>query len=173
MTRTLARSFRRYAPVPVVLVLISAGSGTPCLAADVRQPVAAPFSLPDLEGRTRTLQEFLGPKPVLLEFMSTDCPHCQHMASVLTRLHEVYGTRVSFLTVAFDRHATRVKAFAQVHGHPWCYLLGNNHTASAYALEGVPTFFLLGSDGRIRGVQVGSCPYDELARVIETLLRSP
>jgi thiol-disulfide isomerase/thioredoxin len=157
----------------VVLAIVGAGGAAPGLAAERRQPVAPPFSLPDLEGRTRTLQEFLGPKPVLLEFMSTDCPHCRHMASVLTRLHEVYGTRVSFLTVAFDRYATRVKAFAQVHGHPWCYLLGNDHTASAYALEGVPTFFLLGSDGRARGVQVGSCPYDELASLIETLLRSP
>jgi thiol-disulfide isomerase/thioredoxin len=153
----------------VIVALIWAGSARPGLAVDQRQPVAPPFSLPDLDGRTRTLNEFLGSKPVVLEFMSTDCPHCRHMAPVLTRLHDVYGNRVFFLTVAFDRRATRVKAFAQAHGHPWCYLLGNEETARAYALDGVPTFVLLGPDGRIRGVQVGSCPYEEFARAIEGL----
>jgi thiol-disulfide isomerase/thioredoxin len=171
--RTTARLLRGYAPALVVLALVGTGGVAPALAADQRQPVAPPLSLPDLDGRIRTLNEFLGSKPVLLEFMSTDCPHCRSMAPVLTRLHEMHGNRVSFLTVAFDRRGARVRAFAQAHGHPWCYLLGDDHTARAYALEGVPTFFLLGPDGRIRGVQVGSCAYDDLARVIEALIGPP
>jgi thiol-disulfide isomerase/thioredoxin len=164
---------RDCATLRVFLALLVLTAAVPCLAADPRLLVAPPLSLPDLDGRTRTLSEFLGSKPLLLEFMSTDCPHCRQMAPVLTRLHGVYGTRVSFLTVAFDRRATWVKTFAQIHGHPWCYLLGNDDTVRAYALEGVPTFVLLGPDGRIRGVQVGSCPYDALARAIEAVLRGP
>ena len=166
--------FLRGCALPLAVVaVIWAGSAGAGQVVDERRPMAPPFSLPDLDGRTRTLNEFLGAKPVVLEFMSLGCPHCRDMAPVLTRLHEVYGSRVVFLTVAFDRHAARVKAFAQVQGHPWCYLLGNDATARAYALEGVPTFVLLGPDGRIRGVQVGACPYDELGTAIETLLRSP
>jgi thiol-disulfide isomerase/thioredoxin len=72
-------------------------------AAERSLPPAPAFALPDLDGRTRTLQEFLGARPVLLEFMSTDCPHCRYMGSVVARLHAVYGDRASFLTVAFDR----------------------------------------------------------------------
>jgi thiol-disulfide isomerase/thioredoxin len=117
ITRTVVRLLGGYTTALVVLAFVGAGGAAPGLAADQRQPVAPPLSLPDLDGRTRTLNEFLGSKPVLLEFMSTDCPHCRTMAPVLTRLHEVYGNRVSLLTVAFDRRATRVKAFAQVHGH--------------------------------------------------------
>jgi hypothetical protein len=75
--------------------------------------------------------------------------------------------------VAFDRRAARVKAFAQAHGHPWNYLLGNDETARAYSLEGVPTFVLVGRDGRIRGVQVGSCDYDDLARAVEAVIGPP
>jgi thiol-disulfide isomerase/thioredoxin len=171
--RTVVWFLCGYAPALVVLALVGAGGAASGLAADLRQPVAPPLSLPDLDGRTRTLNEFLGAKPVLLEFMSTDCPHCRHMAPVLTRLHAVYGNRVSFVTVAFDRRATRVRAFAQVHGHPWCYLLGDDNTVRAYALGGVPTFLLLGPDGRIRGVQVGSCAYDDLARAIKALIGPP
>lgn len=173
ITRTVVRLLGGYTTALVVLAFVGAGGAAPGLAADQRQPVAPPLSLPDLDGRTRTLNEFLGSKPVLLEFMSTDCPHCRTMAPVLTRLHEMYGNRVSFLTVAFDRRATRVKAFAQVHGHSWCYLLGDDHTVRVYALEGVPTFVLLGPDGRIRGVQVGSCAYEDLARAIEDVIGSP
>jgi thiol-disulfide isomerase/thioredoxin len=143
------------------------------LAANPRQPVAPSFSLPDLDGRTRTLNEFLGAKPVVLEFMSIDCPHCRDMAPVLTRLHERYGSRVVFLTVVFERRAPRAKAFAQVHGHTWCYLLGKDETARAYALEGVPTFAFLGPDGRIRGVQVGSCPYEEFVQAIQGAFGAP
>lgn len=171
--RTVVWLLRGHGLAFAVLVFVGAGGVAPGLAADRPQSVAPPLSLPDLDGRTRTLNEFLGSKPVLLEFMSTDCPHCRHMAPVLTRLHNVYGNRVSFLTVAFDRRATRVKAFAQVHGHRWCYLLGDDNTVRAYALEGVPTFVLLGSDGRIRGVQVGSCAYEELARAIEAVIGPP
>jgi len=143
------------------------------LAAKPGQSVAPPFSLQDLDGQTRTLNEFLGAKPVVLEFMSIDCPHCREMAPVLTRLHEAYGSRFVFLTVVFERRAPRAKAFAQVHGHTWCYLLGTQETARAYALEGVPTFLLLGSDGRIRGVQLGTCPYEEFVRVIEGAFGAP
>lgn len=167
--RTVARP-RRYASVLVFLACVGVGGAVPGLAATLRHAVAPSFSLPDLDGRTRTLSEFLGSKPALLEFMSTDCPHCRYMAPVLRQLHDVYGTRVAFLTVAFDRRATQVKAFARIHNHPWCYLLGDDNTARAYALEGVPTFVLLVPDGRIRGIQVGSRPYEELATAIERLV---
>jgi thiol-disulfide isomerase/thioredoxin len=169
----MARFLRGCALSLAVAALIWADSAWAGLAANPRQPVAPSFSLQDLDGQTRTLNEFLGAKPVVLEFMSIDCPHCRDMAPVLTRLHEVFGSRVVFLTVVFERRAPRAKAFAQVHGHTWCYLLGNQETARAYALEGVPTFILLGPDGRIRGVQVGSCPYEEFARVIEGAFGAP
>jgi thiol-disulfide isomerase/thioredoxin len=171
--RPMVRFLRGCALSLAVLALIWAGSAGAGLAVEQRRLMAPPFSHPDLDGRTRTLTEFLGAKPVLLEFMSTDCPHCRDMAPVLTRLHDVYGNRVVFLTVAFDRRAARVKAFAQTYGHPWCYLLGNEETAREYALQGVPTFVLLGPDGRIRGVQVGACPYDEFARAIEGAFGAP
>lgn len=167
------RSLRAWALWLAVVAAIWAGSAGAGLAVDERRSMAPPFSLPDLDGRTRTLTEFLGTKPIVLEFMSLACPHCRDMAPVLTRLHAVYENRVVFLTVAFDRSAARVKAFAQVQGHPWCYLLGNDATARAYALEGVPTFVLLGSDGRIREVQIGACSYDEFAQAIEGVLGTP
>jgi thiol-disulfide isomerase/thioredoxin len=167
LNKAVARSLCNGAFSLVVASLIWAHSAWGGLAVNQRQPMAPAFSLQDLDGRTRTLNEFLGAKPVVLEFMSIGCPHCREMAPVLTRLHEAHGGRFVFLTVVFEPRANRAKAFAQVYGHTWCYLLGTEATARAYSLEGVPTFLLLGPDGRIRGVQVGSCPYEEFVRAIE------
>lgn len=167
---------RHHRNVALGLVVVAYAWVTAVLAGTTADPpalLAPPLSLPDLDGRTRTLQEFLGARPVLLEFMSTDCPHCRYMGPVLARLHAGYGDRVTFLTVAFDRRAMRVRSFARAHGHQWSYLLGNEETVRAYGLEGVPTFYVLGADGRIHGRQVGSAGYEELARALEAALRGP
>jgi len=144
-------------------------------AAERPLPPAPPFSLPDLDGRSRSLTEFLGKKPVLLEFMDLDCPHCLAMAPILTRLHDAYGTRVQFLTVAFDsrRNTRRVRAFAEHHRHGWPYLLGSQDVVRVYGLEGVPSFFLVTGDGRIAGLLVGSTSYEAMSRGIEGLLAGP
>jgi hypothetical protein len=91
ITRNVVRLLGGYATTLLVLVFVGAGGAAPGLATDQRQPVAPPLSLPDLDGRTRTLNEFLGSKP----------------------------------------------------------------------------------DGRIRGVQVGSCADEDLARAIEDVIGSP
>jgi thiol-disulfide isomerase/thioredoxin len=151
------------------------GGLEPLQAAERPLPAAPHFSLPDLEGRSRSLAEFLGKKPVLLEFMDLDCPHCLEMAPILTRLHDAYGTRVQFLTVAFDsrRNTRRVRAFAEHHRHGWPYLMGSQDVVRVYGLEGVPAFFLVTRDGRIAGFQVGSTSYEAMSRGIESVLVGP
>jgi thiol-disulfide isomerase/thioredoxin len=144
----------------------------PVQAADQQMRVAPAFSLPDPDGRRRSLAEFLGTRPLLLEFMDLDCPHCLEMAPILTRLHIAYGARVQFLTVAFERRgdARRVRAFAERHRHVWPYLIGTQEIVRAYRLEGVPTFLLLTSDGRIVGFREGSTSYEAMSRGLEAVL---
>jgi thiol-disulfide isomerase/thioredoxin len=138
--------------------------------AEPRLPPAPAFALPDLDGRIRTLAEFLGGKPILLEFMSSGCPHCAETAPTLTRLHATYGGRVQFLTVAFDSDARRVRNFAQQEKHIWPYLMGNEEVIDAFKLEGVPTFLFVTPEGRIGGRQVGAASYEIMSRGIETML---
>jgi thiol-disulfide isomerase/thioredoxin len=141
-------------------------------AAENPLPMAPAFSLPDLDARTRALGEFLGKKPILLEFMDLDCPHCLEMAPILTRLHGAYESRVQFLTVAFERRRDprRVRTFAEKHRHSWPYLLGNQDVVQAYRLQGVPSFFLVRSDGRIAGFLEGSASYEAMFQGLEAFL---
>jgi thiol-disulfide isomerase/thioredoxin len=149
---------------------------TPTLvhAADHSLPRAPAFSLPDLEGRTRTLAEFLGLRPLLLEFMAPGCPHCEDMAPILSRLHAIYGTRVQFLTVALGnpRDARRIRGVAEHHQHAWPYLMGGEDVLRAYRLEGVPSFFLLTPDGRTLAFVEGSTTYETLRRGLEAVLEA-
>jgi len=135
-------------------------------------PPAPPFTLPDLEGNNRSLADFLGEKPVLLEFMSPDCPHCSQMALVLTGLHAEYGSRVKFLTVAFDNSGKigRIQTFVRRHQHPWPYLLGGEDLIRAYRLEGVPTFFFLTPNGGVCGKVVGSATPEVFRQGLDMVL---
>jgi thiol-disulfide isomerase/thioredoxin len=173
---------RLFLIVTLIGILASIGAGPPVPprggqgqvhAAERRLLRAPAFSLPDLDGRTRALAEFLGTKPILLEFMSLDCPHCREMASVLTRLHTAYGKRVQFLTVTFDKNPRRVRAFAEKEKHGWPYLIGNQETIDAYKLEGVPTFVLVTPDGRVAGFLVGSASHEAMSQGIEAVLAGP
>jgi thiol-disulfide isomerase/thioredoxin len=148
------------------------GDPDPVQAGDQQMRMAPAFNLPDMDGGMHTLAKFLGDKPLLLEFMDPTCPHCVQMAPVLTRLHAAYGARVRFLTVAFDgrNDPRRVRRFVERYTHSWPYLMGNMDVARAYRVDGVPSFFLIGSDGRIRGILVGSATYEAMSRGLEAVL---
>ena len=155
--------------VAIVVVGQSHASGS-ALAADPSLTHVPAFSLRDLDGRNRQLEEFLGREPLLLEFMSPDCPHCLEMAPILTRLYADYGKRIQFLTVAFDRDAGRVRSFRRLEMHPWPYLMGTQEVIKAYRLEGVPTFFLVANDGRVVKSQLGSTSSEAMRQLLEDLL---
>src|ERR1051325_9332972 len=57
------------------------------------------FALPDSKLNVVDLYDFRG-KPVLLEFMKTDCPHCAAFATTLERLQAKFGDKVSIIAVA-------------------------------------------------------------------------
>jgi thiol-disulfide isomerase/thioredoxin len=136
------------------------------------QPTAAPdFTLNDLDGNPRTLASLFRGKPLLLEFMSPDCPHCQEMAPILTRLHAAYAGRVQFVTVAFDRDPTRVQRFAKQEKHGWPYLMGTQQVIDAYRLEGVPTFCFIVPNGRLQNYVVGSMPEKTLREHLDAVLK--
>jgi len=136
------------------------------------QAVKAPeFATWDVDGNQRKLVDFLNAKPILLEFMSPDCPHCIEMAPILTRLHVSYGNRVQFLSVAFDKNPKRVQRFAQAEKHTWPYLMGNQQIIDAYRLEGVPMFCFVAPDGRLVKGVVGSMPETTLREHIDALLK--
>lgn len=135
------------------------------------RPMAPDWSLTDLDGQTRRLQDFRG-QIVLLNFWATWCPPCREEIPALVRLHAAYRERgVHIIGVAVEsgsRHA--ISQFAQGFGMTYPILLGDIATAQRYRVRGVPVSFLIDGEGRV--VRRWSGPYSQeaFATAIDALL---
>jgi thiol-disulfide isomerase/thioredoxin len=59
------------------------------------------------DGKDNLLSSYRG-KLVVLAFMHTTCPHCQHIAGILSKIQKDYAAKgVQILGVAFDKDAKR------------------------------------------------------------------
>lgn len=63
------------------------------------------FTALTVAGKTLHLNQFRG-KPLVVEFLLTECPHCQETAQVLERLQQEYRARgLQVVAVAFNQDA--------------------------------------------------------------------
>lgn len=158
-------------------------------AEDVNQPA------PELEikmenGQTVKLSQYKG-KPVVLEFFSTTCPHCQKSAEVLEKALRTYGPKgVQVIAVATDENQRKdFPEFRRKYGAT--YPMGSIGNQEAYRFFGlsvmrpfyVPTFAFIDRNGVIRERFVGgllqnnpnggpAAEQAELTKHIELLLKA-
>ena len=62
--------------------------------------IAPSALLQTLAGKPKDLKEFLGKKPVLIEFWATWCGNCKQLQPTIDAAIKKYGANVSFITVA-------------------------------------------------------------------------
>jgi peroxiredoxin len=134
----LQRAFDRIAPPPAATIAPSPLSG---LEVGAKAPE---FALPDLDGRQRTLKEFLG-EPFAIAFFDSACGYCRAMAP---RLGAVPGRATRMLIVGRGDPDWYRTAAAE---HEWsCEVVldAEGQVASAYQTTATPTGYLVGGDGR-------------------------
>src|SRR6266851_835543 len=74
---------------------------------------APDFRLTDSKGRVVALSDFKG-KPLIVEFLSTTCPHCQKIAPILDAVHSKFKGRVGVVGIAaYPDNASTVAGFLQ------------------------------------------------------------
>jgi len=140
--------------------VLSTSSNQSNLAPDFTLPTVLPNSATRL-GPPVTLSSFRG-KVVLLEFMEPWCPHCQNVAPMLEELHNKYGDKVVFLSVAGPWQgatADDTASFMNKYGTTWTYVYDSSGSvmSTMYGVTSTPTFFIIGKDGSI----VSSCNQGE------------
>jgi thiol-disulfide isomerase/thioredoxin len=125
-------------------------------------------------------------KVVVLAFIQTTCPHCQHSTQILSGLQKEYGARgLQVLEAAFnDLSETLVPGFVQkfqptfpvgwtTHREVLAYL---NHTVMTPIY--VPTIVFIDRSGMIRRQYIGGDPFldnqeKNLRDTLEELLKQP
>jgi thiol-disulfide isomerase/thioredoxin len=159
--------------VPALLagLLLSGCGGSSSDAGTVAdRPAAAPFTLTLFDGTTFDLADHLATdgRPVFLNFWASWCPPCREE---MPEFDAAARTRsdVVFVGVAVDDDPAAARAFA-VEELGISYPVGADADGSisgAYAYRGLPTSWLIGSDGTIITTYAGRVSPDLLDHILD------
>jgi thiol-disulfide isomerase/thioredoxin len=125
-----------------------------------------PISFSDGTGKALSLADFKG-QVVLVNFWATWCAPCVREMPSLDRLQAKLGGKdFAVVDIALDRQGKEaVQPYFTQNGldHLGIYLDPKGESFRAWSGRGVPTSFLIGRDGRSRGVLVGPALWDSVA----------
>lgn len=126
---------------------------------------APAFSLPDIHGRTTTLEEFRG-RRVLLVFTDPHCGPCDLLAPELARLHKEHRDNGMAFVMVGRGDAEENRRKAAEHGFEFPVVLQDRWKLSKeYGIFATPVAFLVDEEGVItRNIGVGADEVLALAR---------
>ena len=119
---------------------------------------APEISLAALDGNTFSLQNALKKGPVLAAFFKVSCPVCQYAFPYLERLHKAHGDQKITIVGISQDDKRNTSTFLKEYGVSFPTLLDDPNgyvVSNAYGLTNVPTWFLIGQDGKIEISSVG------------------
>lgn len=119
-------------------------------------PVVA---IPDLSGTRIDLGQYLGKKPVFLEFWATWCPLCRAMMPRVRAAHARFGKDVAFvgINVAVNQTRDRVRRWVEKEHPPFQVLYDDDGVSQrAYDPPGTSYVVIVNRNGRIAYTGVGA-----------------
>lgn len=117
---------------------------------------APAFRLTDVQGREKTLQDFIGAKPALLALFKVSCPVCRFTFPFLERLSKSDNLEV----VAISQDSLNdTEAFRRELGITFTTLLDERKkgfpASNAFGISHVPSLFLVDTAGEISIAESG------------------
>jgi peroxiredoxin len=111
----------------------------------------ADFTLPDLDGQPVALNRFLGKTPVLLVFWATWCPECKAAIPEINAMATgPLAAKLQVLGLDFRESREKVANAVKARGIRYPVLLDEKgQVARAYGVVGIPTYVLIGRDGKV------------------------
>ena len=134
---------------------------------------AVDFELPVLSSDTRrSLASFEG-NVVLLNFWASWCPPCiEEMPSMQALYERLGGAGFEIVAVNLQEDPKTVQSFMDKNGYDFPVLLDRSGSiAREYGVRGIPTSYVVHSDGRLIAMIVGPHEWDgdEIVSAIETM----
>ena len=144
----------------------------PALANLLKVGSEAPdWTLKTPSGRAVTLSKLRG-KIVLIDFWATWCGPCKAAMPTLQELHEKYKGKPVVVVGINTWERADPAAFMKKNKLSYGLLLKGDAVARAYGVLGIPTFYLIGPDGKILYASSGFDPTSEtaVAKLIDAAL---
>jgi thiol-disulfide isomerase/thioredoxin len=156
----------------VALVLALWGVATPALAAQesgiavgARAPVVR---VNDLDGRAVDLRQYIGKRPVFLEFWATWCELCEELMPRVRAARAAYGPEVEFIgvNVAVNQSRDRVRRYLETHKPPFRTLYDDEGASTrAYEVPATSYVVIVDRSGKVAYTGTGgSQEFDEVLR---------
>ena len=130
---------------------------------------APDFTLDDLQGQSVSLSDFRG-QAVFLDFWSRGCSPCIEDFPYLEKIkQQTRDQKVVFLSISLDSSADRWQQAVDEHGLTGVHVRSPGGwqaaVAQLYQVRGIPSYFLVGPDGRMDG------RVDDVSNVEEVISR--
>jgi peroxiredoxin len=118
---------------------------------------APKFSLPNTDGKTVSLDDFLG-RPLVLMFICNHCPYVKHVAPEIVRIVRDYSSRgVAFVGISSNDVTShpedspeKMREEAKLQGYQFPYLYDESQEiAKTYQAACTPDFFVFDKDHRL------------------------
>jgi len=114
------------------------------------RPVAV--QLEDLNGNEVRLEDYIGDKPVVIEFWATWCPVCERLKPQFDAVSAEYqgAVEIIFVAVAVNQSQRRVRRFIEDDPHPGQVLWdGDGNAVRAFSAPSTSYVVVLDADGKV------------------------
>lgn len=130
-----------------------------------------PVTIEDLDGQPVDLRQWIGQKPVLLEFWALWCENCEALLPRMREAHARYGDDVEFIAVSVGVNQTprRIRRHLEKHPIPFRVLWDGQGKATRAFLAPITSYVvILDSAGRV--VYTGAGPDQNIDAAIQRVL---
>jgi peroxiredoxin len=134
--------------------------------------IAPDFTLKDMEENSHTLSEYRG-KVVLVDFWATWCPPCVVEIPHFVKLYNQYKEKgFVILGASLDNNRKKLENFVKEQEINYPILVNSGKVSTVYAVQAIPTAYLIDKEGKIRKKFVGYRPgYEkEIEKILLELL---
>jgi len=116
-----------------------------------RLEAAVDFQLRDLKGKSVSLSDFRGRKPVLLFFWATWCPYCRTQMGKINKMYQDIAQRgIVVLPVNVGEDSARAGRFmSRFPSVPTSLLDTDRSVAQSFGVGGIPTYLLIDKKGNV------------------------
>jgi thiol-disulfide isomerase/thioredoxin len=161
------------APQPGATATTSAPAPSPARTELLPEGAEAPdWSLSTPDGTAITLKSLRG-KVVVLDFWAVWCVPCKKAMPGIQKLHEKFKDKpvVVYGIDTWEKGNNDPAGYMKKSGFTYGLLLKGETIAPAYGIQGIPVFYVIGTDGKVVYAAAGSDNEAPLGPAIEKALK--